>query len=69
MLIANRTAAIEQTDAEARQAAASGAKIERLGEDGVALNTDVSSSSGAHKTFHHGQLNGWVEMQSAADDQ
>ena len=69
MWIENRNAAIEQTNAEARQAAASGAKIERLGEDRIALNTDVSSPTGAHKTFHHGQLNGWVEMQSAADDQ
>ena len=65
----NRNAAIEQTNTEARLAAAAGAKIERLGEDGVALNMDVSSSPGAHKTFRHGQLNEWVEMQSAADDQ
>jgi hypothetical protein len=48
--------AIEQMNAQAAGAAKAGAKIEKLGTDGVmAVNMDVNNQAGA-QSFRHGQV-------------
>ena len=46
-------------NAEATIAAEGGAKIEKLGKDGVAVNMDVRAQAGA-QSFHHGQV--WADL-------
>ena len=51
-----RSVAIEQMNAQAADAAAAGAKIERFGKDGViALDMDVTNQAGA-QSFRHGKV-------------
>jgi hypothetical protein len=51
-----RSVAIEQMNAQAAGAAKAGAKIEKLGTDGVmAVNMDVNNQAGA-QSFRHGQV-------------